>query len=148
MIDRNPNRSIASMALKYGLSLRILRFYEQEGILAPVRRGTLRLYDATDEIKLQLVLQGKRLGMSLREIKELILTSDARKEAEEGRLPSPIASLPVETVERKLIDLEARLDAVLLAIGELKQHAESCRTHNLALFEQQISRRRSVDDAM
>ena len=60
------------LGAEYGVSLRSLRFYEELGLLRPLRNGSLRYYDAKDCIRLQLILKGKRLGFSLAEIALLI----------------------------------------------------------------------------
>lgn len=64
--------TIREMTREFDVSSRTLRFYEDEGLIFPLRRGRTRLYRQTDRIRLRLVLRGKRLGLSLAEIREII----------------------------------------------------------------------------
>ena len=66
------HRTGAELCAEYGVSLRSLRFYEERGLLHPLRNGSARYYDVKDCIRLQLILKGKRLGFSLSEIALLI----------------------------------------------------------------------------
>lgn len=63
--------TITELTQEFDVSTRTLRFYEAEGLLRPVRRGTQRLFRPGDRTRLKLILRGKRLGFSLSEIKEL-----------------------------------------------------------------------------
>lgn len=63
---------IAALAREYGISTRTIRFYEDKGLLAPVREGSQRVYSARDFVRLRLIMRGKRLGFSLEEIRQLI----------------------------------------------------------------------------
>ena len=77
--------SIGDLAREYGVSLRTLRFYESKGLLTPRRDGTARLYSADDRRRLALILQGKRLGFTLAEIRNLLaqrMTSNLSAELE------------------------------------------------------------------
>lgn len=63
---------ISQMSSRYQVTFRTLRFYEDRGLLQPVRRGTARLYTVRDRTRLQLILKGKRLGFTLTEIEILV----------------------------------------------------------------------------
>ena len=69
--------SITDLAREFDLTTRAIRFYEDEGLIAPERRGTTRLYAPRDRTRLKLILRGKRLGFSLQEIREMIDMYDA-----------------------------------------------------------------------
>ena len=60
------------MAKKYGVTLRTLRFYEDKGLLSPKRDGTTRLYTRRDSRRLKLILLGRKVGFSLREVKQIM----------------------------------------------------------------------------
>lgn len=60
------------MCESFAVTARALRFYEDEGLLAPERRGSARLYSDRDRARLTWILRGKRVGFSLREIKEML----------------------------------------------------------------------------
>ncbi|MFX5701288.1 MerR family DNA-binding transcriptional regulator, partial [Acinetobacter baumannii] len=75
MIDRHPTRdhfSISDLSAEFGVTARALRFYEDEGLIAPERRGTSRIYSQRDRARLAWILRGKRVGFSLGEIREMI----------------------------------------------------------------------------
>ncbi len=63
--------SITDLAKEFKLSTRAIRFYEDQGLLAPAREGRNRVYGKRDRVRLELILRSKRLGFSLGEIKEL-----------------------------------------------------------------------------
>jgi DNA-binding transcriptional MerR regulator len=64
--------SISELAREFDVTPRAIRFYEDQGLLAPRREGQRRIYTARDRTRLKLTLRGKRLGLSLSEIRELI----------------------------------------------------------------------------
>ena len=57
--------TIGELASAFALSPRAIRFYEDQGLLAPERVGTQRIYTKRDRARLQLILRGKRLGFSI-----------------------------------------------------------------------------------
>lgn len=63
---------ITELTEEFGVTTRTLRFYEDRKLLSPFRRGRKRLYRPRDRIRLKLILRGKRLGLSLDEIAEII----------------------------------------------------------------------------
>ena len=72
----NRQYSIRDLSQEFDVTTRTLRFYEEKGILAPLRNGQNRVYSTADRTHLILVLRGKQLGMSLGEIAELISMYD------------------------------------------------------------------------
>lgn len=64
--------TIGEVSRLYGVTLRALRFYEQRGLLSPIRRGGARFYDSAQKLRLQMILKGKHLGFTLTEIAELL----------------------------------------------------------------------------
>ncbi|MER8780450.1 MerR family DNA-binding transcriptional regulator [Mesorhizobium sp. M1006] len=63
---------IGEMAKKYGVTLRTLRFYEDKGLLKPQRDGSTRLYTRRDRARLKLILLGRKVGFSLRDVKQMM----------------------------------------------------------------------------
>ena len=63
---------IGDLAGQFGITLRALRFYEDKGLITPQRHGTTRLYDYRDRARLKLILLGRKVGFSLREVKQLL----------------------------------------------------------------------------
>ena len=68
----------AALAREFGLTTRAIRFYEQEGLIAPARRGRTRVFSPRDRVRLRLVQRGRRLGFSIREIREILDLYDGR----------------------------------------------------------------------
>ena len=64
--------SISELAREFAITPRAIRFYEDQGLLAPRRDGQRRIYTPRDRTRLKLTLRGKRLGLTLSEIRELI----------------------------------------------------------------------------
>ena len=64
--------TVTALAAELGVSARTLRFYEDRGLVSPRRLGTTRVYTARDRARMVLILRGKRLGFSLREIAEYL----------------------------------------------------------------------------
>ncbi|MGH8741116.1 MAG: MerR family transcriptional regulator, partial [Burkholderiales bacterium] len=64
--------SISDLAREFDITPRAIRFYEDQGLLAPRREGQRRIYTPRDRTRLKLTLRGKRLGLTLSEIRELI----------------------------------------------------------------------------
>lgn len=64
--------TISDLSAEFGVTARALRFYEDEGLIAPVRRSTQRIYSHRDRARIAWILRGKRVGFSLAEIREMI----------------------------------------------------------------------------
>jgi len=64
--------SISELAREFEVTPRAIRFYEDQGLISPRRAGTRRIYTPRDRTRLKLTLRGKRLGLTLSEIRELI----------------------------------------------------------------------------
>jgi DNA-binding transcriptional MerR regulator len=108
-------RGIQEVATELGVTMRTLRFYEDKGLIAPQRAGTTRIYTRREVARMQLILRGKRLGFSIREIKEFLDLYDADPaHAEQMR------RLALRVGER-LEELEAQRHALEQTIDELRQ---------------------------
>ncbi len=109
------------MAREYGVTLRALRFYEDKGLLRPVRQGASRLYRKSDRTRLELILLGRRVGFSLREVKQMLDLYDP-----EG---SNIRQLKVvlEKSERQRGRLEKQRKEVEQAIADIDGLIEDTR---------------------
>jgi len=69
--DSAATYSISDLAREFALTTRAIRFYEDEGLLAPQRKGQARVYGDRERTRIKLILRGKRLGLALSEIREL-----------------------------------------------------------------------------
>ena len=74
--------SISDLARELDITTRAIRFYEEQGLLAPERRGQERVYSARDKVSLKLILRGKRIGFSLAECRELIELCQQQQKSE------------------------------------------------------------------
>ena len=123
-----PTYSISELAREFDLTTRAIRFYEDCGLLAPRRRGRQRVYSQRDRTRLKLTLRGKRLGLTLAEVKGIVDMYETPRDTE-PQLKRFLAVLAVHRgqLEQQLADLEATLAEVraherearrLLAAGE------------------------------
>ena len=120
--DRN-HFTISDLSSEFDVTARALRFYEDEGLIAPERRGTQRIYSHRDRARLAWILRGKRVGFSLGEIREMIDLYDvgdgrrAQRQVVIERSQSRIALL---TAQKR--DIDAAIDELtnfvaLLEVG-------------------------------
>ncbi len=116
--------TIREMARLYGVSLRTLRFYEDRGLLAPRRQGKVRFYRAADRARLEMILQGKRLGFTLTEISDLIGGAGANDNADiETRLqPQQIVSQSGH-LERQRAEIDSAIERLRATQGWPSQGA-------------------------
>ncbi len=90
--------SIGDLSREFGVTTRTIRFYEDQGLLSPTRNGQSRIYQPRDRVRLKLILRGKRLGFSLKEINKLIQLYDT-PEGEAGQLRSFIEKICARRTE-------------------------------------------------
>ena len=121
--------SIADLSDEFGVTARALRFYEDEGLIAPRRRGTQRLYSHRDRARLAWILRGKRVGFSLTEIREMIDLYDLG----DGRRHQRAVS--IERGRDRIALLQAQKQDIDAAIAELEAFVavlEAGAAHDLA----------------
>ena len=107
--------AIADLAREFGISTRAIRFYETKGLLTPERVGSTRVFRRRDRARLILILRGKRLGFSLRDISEYLSLYDA------DRTQRAQVNLLVEMVDQRMLMLEQQLADLQTTIGELRE---------------------------
>ncbi len=105
--------SIGELAREFDLTTRAIRFYEACGLLAPQRSGRRRVYTARDRTRLKLTLRGKRLGLTLAEVRELVDMYESPRDTQ-PQLRAFLAVLGAHRgqLEQQLADLSATLDEV------------------------------------
>jgi DNA-binding transcriptional MerR regulator len=102
--------SISDLAREFDVTPRAIRFYEDQGLLAPRREGQRRIYTPRDRTRLKLTLRGKRLGLSLSEIRELI---DMYEPGRDERAQLERFLTVLETHKASLLQQRADLEAQL-----------------------------------
>ena len=105
--------AIADLAREFGISTRALRFYEAKGLLKPERVGSTRVFRRRDRARLILILRGKRLGFSLRDISDYLGLYDADRTQQ--------VALLGEKVEQRLALLERQMADLKTTIAELRE---------------------------
>lgn len=121
--------SISELARELDVTTRTIRFYEEQGMLSPTRRGQERIYTPKDRVALKLILRGKRIGFSLAECKSLIELYDPQGDNRnqlnimlgkiaERRLQLEQQLLDIQQMQLELDTAEERCRAALLEISE------------------------------
>jgi DNA-binding transcriptional MerR regulator len=113
--DEALHKGIKEVARLLGVTHRTLRFYEDNGLISPQRVGNTRIYSRREIGRMQLILRGKRLGFSLREIAEFLDLYDADP-SQRGQMEHLLVR-----VQEKLSSLRAQKAALEETIKELRQ---------------------------
>lgn len=100
--------SIADLAREFGISTRAIRFYESKGLIAPERLGATRVFRRRDRARLILILRGKRLGFSLRDISDYLALYDADRGQQVNLLAEKVDER-LQLLEQQLMDLQTTI---------------------------------------
>jgi DNA-binding transcriptional MerR regulator len=112
--------TITELAAEFDVTPRAIRFYEDVGLLEPARSGRNRVYSQRERTRLKLTLRGKRLGLSLQEIKQLVDMYDSPSDT----APQLQAFLGVLRSHRR--QLELQLEDIRVTLEEISQHEARC----------------------
>jgi DNA-binding transcriptional MerR regulator len=115
--------TVGELADELGVTTRTLRFYESEGLISPRRAGMQRVYGPRERTRLKLILRGKRFGMTLAEIREIVDMYDGAASSERRQLEKLLARL-----DEIAGDLRARQADLRRTLTEVSDVAEQCRT--------------------
>ena len=113
--------TITELAQEFDITPRAIRFYEDVGLLTPGREGRNRVYTHRDRTRLKLTLRGKRLGLTLQEIKQLV----DMYESPDDTAPQLQAFLQVLQAHR--LQLEQQKEDIEVTLAEITQHEARCR---------------------
>lgn len=106
--DSTDLYSIADLAREFGISTRAIRFYESKGLIAPERLGATRVFRRRDRARLILILRGKRLGFSLRDISDYLALYDADRGQQVNLLAEKVDER-LQLLEQQLMDLQTTI---------------------------------------
>ena len=115
--------TISDLSTEFGVSARALRFYEDEGLIAPTRAGLSRIYSKRDRARLAWILRAKNVGFSLSEIRELIDLYDLGDGRAEQRRTTLIRC------REKIAELEAQRTDLDSSIHELSDFVATLEAH-------------------
>ena len=112
--------SIGDLSKEFDITTRSIRFYQDQGLINPTRKGQKRIYNQGDRVRLTLILRGKRLGFSLAETGRLFELYDADKSS----------ALQLETIisliAQKKTDLSQQLKDIKVVLIELDELEKNC----------------------
>ena len=109
--------SISDLSRELDITTRAIRFYEEQGLLSPERRGLERIYTARDKVSLKLILRGKRIGFSLAECRELIELYD----------PSSGNLKQLNSMLGKIAERRAQLEQQMLDIHQMQLELDTAQ---------------------
>ena len=113
--------SISDLAREFALTTRTIRFYEDEGLLSPRRAGKRRVYVERERVRIKLILRGKRLGLSLSDIRELLDLYEATK----GERAQLVKFLQVLAARRAM--LNQQWEDITVVLAEIDTLERQCR---------------------
>jgi len=126
-VARSQEWTIAEIAEEFGVTHRTVRYYEDQGLVSPERRGTQRVFHPRDRVRLALVLRGKRIGFDLEKIRRIVDMYD-ESPGELGQL-----RYLLEEVAARRAELEQRRADIDTTLAELDELESRCRADLVSL---------------
>ena len=122
MIDSQKTYSISELAKEFDVTTRSIRFYEDQSLIKPNRRGQTRIYSPQDRVRLKLILRGKRLGFSLAETRRLFDLYDADR--------SSVQQLQtmLSLIDDKKEHLQQQMEDITVVLMELSSVEARCKS--------------------
>ena len=121
-MDIKQTYSISELAKEFDVTTRSIRFYEDQELLKPSRRGQTRIFSSKDRVRLKLILRGKRMGFSLAETKELFDLWDETLSGNEKQLHKMLTILA-----NKRAQMEQQKNDIAQAEMEIDTAETRCR---------------------
>jgi DNA-binding transcriptional MerR regulator len=113
--------TITELAQEFDVTPRAIRFYEDVGLLEPARAGRNRVYTHRDRTRLKLTLRGKRLGLSLSEVKQLVDMYESPADT------APQLTAFLQVLQEHRLQLERQMEDIEVTLAEIAQHEERCK---------------------
>ena len=139
-MDIKKTYSISELAKEFDVTTRSIRFYEDQELLKPSRRGQTRIFSSKDRVRLKLILRGKRMGFSLAETKELFDLWDETLRGHEKQLHKMLAILA-----NKRAQMEQQKNDIAQAEMEIDTAETRCR-EALAELQKKKKQQALTDD--
>jgi DNA-binding transcriptional MerR regulator len=117
----NKTYTISELAQEFGVTTRTIRFYEEKGLIQPLRDGQKRLYTPADRVRIKLILRGKRIGMTLQESVDLIDMYDPSRNNTQ-QLNSLINTVAIRRAT--LVQQKEDIDDMLAGLNEVQALCE------------------------
>ena len=119
--------TISDLAKEFGVTTRTIRFYEEKGLVTPLREGQKRLFSPADRVRIKLILRGKRIGMTLQECVDFIDMYDPEHNNDE-QLHSLIDDVKLR--REKLQQQKQDIDDMLSGLEEVQSLCEAALAQN------------------
>ncbi|MFN3017145.1 MerR family transcriptional regulator [Vibrio coralliilyticus] len=110
---------ISELAKEFDITTRSIRFYEDMGLIQPERRGSMRIYQRRDRVRLKLILRGKRLGFSLAEIRDLLELYDT------NQIDTQLIKM-LKIIDEKEAVLKRQLEDITIVLDDLNTARQRC----------------------
>nr|WP_217702158.1 MerR family DNA-binding transcriptional regulator [Vibrio ostreicida] len=110
---------ISELAKEFDITTRSIRFYEDMGLLEPERKGSMRIYQRRDRVRLKLILRGKRLGFSLAEIRDLLELYDT------NQIDTQLIKM-LKIIDEKEAVLSRQLEDITIVLDDLSTARQRC----------------------
>jgi DNA-binding transcriptional MerR regulator len=125
--------SIAQLTAEFDITPRAIRFYEDRGLITPRRNGNRRVYSPRDRVRLKLILRGKRLGLSLDEIREIIDMYDTETDAGDGQRAQ--LDLLLDKIRKRRQTLMAQKQDIDVLLDFMDRVEADCKEALIALAD-------------
>ncbi|MCG9595708.1 MerR family DNA-binding transcriptional regulator [Vibrio sp. Isolate25] len=110
---------ISELAKEFDITTRSIRFYEDMGLIQPERKGSMRVYQRRDRVRLKLILRGKRLGFSLAEIRDLLELYDT------NQIDTQLIKM-LKIIDEKEAVLKRQLEDITIVLDDLNTARQRC----------------------
>jgi DNA-binding transcriptional MerR regulator len=121
--------TIRQLTKEFSVTARTLRFYEDEGLIAPERRGQTRIYSVRDRARIILILRGRRVGFSLAEIREYLNLYDKHGTPRQLTHVKKKFEERITILEKQKLEIDAAIDEMKRSIVEVEQQLAGRSAH-------------------